>query len=138
MAFVLATVEPGASDERVQMFARMIHHRARRNRWGEAELAWAALELPFDTVVNDKLRFNRPVMPADFERLVEEIRSLRCSLRFPMSARQRQKLIERYAGEIDSSRFHVCGFDRDNQPLYRYAPHLAVKSPDPIALLTDE
>ena len=122
VAFVLAAVEPGTSQQRMSAFAALIGLRTQHKRWGAAELALAALELPFDAVVGDKVRFNRPVLPADFERVIAGHRRLRRTLRDPMSASERRRLIEHGGSEIDASGFRVCGHDEKNQPLYRYVP----------------
>lgn len=109
------------------MFVKMIRLRVEQKRWGAPELAYAAIEIPFDAVVSDKLRFNRLVMPADFERIIDEHRQMRRRLSLPMTVREKRRLIERYGpssgqDEIDPASFHICDFDRDDQPLYRYAP----------------
>jgi hypothetical protein len=127
VSHVLAACEPGAQSERVALFARMVALRC----YTAAELAYAAQELPFDQVVNDKLRFNRPVMPADFERIIKLHRKKRAKLRRAMPLADAEELAMEFPDELSIEHFHCTGFDDDNRALYRYFPKRTTRTPDP-------
>lgn len=126
VSFVLGACEPNADDKRVALFTRMVLARG----YAAAELAYAARELPYDDVVNDKLRFNRPVMPADFERLIKDIRKKRAKLKGSMRLSEAEELVMAFPGDLEIDHFHVCGFDERNRELVRYAPELEPRTPN--------
>ena len=110
---VMDVAAPDASGDRISLLARLISQRG----YTAAELAYAAQELPFDDYLNDKLRYGKSILPADFERVIGQIRQKRRLIG--------QKIPERKLDELlldlpDLSRedFGRCGFDSKGHPQY--------------------
>ena len=85
--------------------------------YSRAELEYAMTELAFDSAMNDKLRFNKPVTPADFERVITGNRKHRAALRTPQRDTEIRKLLAKYP-ELKRENFKQCGFDEFNNPLF--------------------
>lgn len=126
---VLALCEPDAPENRIVLFCRMVASR----RYTAAELAYAMRELPFDEAVDRKLQFNRPVMPADFERIIRSIRKKRARLNRTMWLADAEELVMDFPEELDILHFHCWNYDENNRPLYRYLPEAPPRpqNPDP-------
>lgn len=110
---VMDVAAPDASADRISLLARLIAQRG----YTAAELAYAAQELPFDDYLNDKLRYGKTIMPADFERVIERVRVKRRLIgqKIPES-----KLDELLLDLPDLSRddFGQCGFDGNGNAVY--------------------
>ena len=124
------------SDDRAAMFTRMIAKRG----YTAAELAYAAQQMPFDEEVNDKVRYGRPIMPADFEQCIRKVRRTRSMLRRPISQSQVDELCDEWPETLTPDAFGCCGYDDYNNPLYRYVvpEKRAAHRPPPTPVLDDK
>jgi len=110
---VMDVAAPDASADRISLLARLISQRG----YTAAELAYAAQELPFDDYLNSKLRYGKPIMPADFERVIEQVRTKRRLI----GERIPEGKLDEVLLDIDSlcrDDFGVCAYDSNGQPLY--------------------
>ena len=126
-AYLVAAVEPEASDSRMQTVTRLLKTRD----YSRAELLLAMKRLPFDPDASHN--YGRGFNPADVERIVEESRKTRARLQQPLSSEQRDEMIAEHPKEIDPDAFHCCGFNEYDEPLWRYAPNVdsEPKEPEP-------
>lgn len=117
VSIVLTCIQPNFGAAQAAMLCRMVADRG----YTKAELALAAKELPFDEVMNSKLRFDNPVIPADFERVIKAHREQVAALRTPQTQSGMFKLLQKYP-ELERENFKVCGYQpgEDGAPLYRY------------------
>jgi len=93
-----------------------------QSRYSSAELAWGVRELTYDTDLDDKRRYKGELSPADFERVLRKRAVLLKSLKMRLTEQERDKLIRIWPRDLEIADFHMCGFDRFNQPLYRFGP----------------
>jgi len=126
-AYMVAAVEPEASESRMQTISRLLKTRD----YSRGELLLAMKELPFDPDASHN--FGRGFNPADVERIVKEHRKTRARLTQPLSSDQRDEMIAEHPDEIDPDAFHCCGFNSYNEPLWRYAPNAQAtqRTPNP-------
>ena len=115
-AYLVAAVEPEASDSRMQTVTRLLKTRD----YSRAELLLAMKRLPFDPDASHN--YGRGFNPADVERIVEEHRKTQARLQHPLSSRQRDEIIAEHPKEIDPDDFECAGFDEYDNPLWLYAP----------------
>ncbi|WVM01038.1 hypothetical protein [Salinibacter phage 6_8] len=119
---LLAAVEPEASDQRSKMIYRLL----RTREYSRAELLLVMKELPFDPDASHN--YGKGLNPADIERIVEENRQTRRRLTRPMDSETRDEFITEHGADPDA--FHCCGFDKYDEPLWRYAPNPDTKRED--------
>jgi len=124
-AYLVAAVEPEASDSRMQTVTRLLKTRD----YSRAELLLAMKRLPFDPDASHN--YGRGFNPADVERIVEENRTTRARLQQPLSSEQRDEMIAEHPKEIDPDAFHCCGFNSYDEPLWRYAPSVESQPKEP-------
>lgn len=126
-AYLVAAVEPEASEGRMQTIARLLKTRD----YTRAELLLAMKRLPFDPEASHN--YGRGFNPADVERIVGEQRKTRARLQQPLSSEQRDEMIAEHPEEIDPDAFHCCGFNAYDEPQWRYAPNAEAdpKEPNP-------
>lgn len=110
---VMDVAAPDASADRISLLARLVSQR----EYTAAELAYAAKELPFDDFLNNKLRYGKPIMPADFERVIDEVRTKRRLMDRRIPESQLDELLMELP-ELDRSDFGQCGYDHNDRPLY--------------------
>lgn len=104
---------PDAPADRISLLARLIAQRG----YTAAELAYAAQELPFDDYLNSKLRYGKPIMPADFERVIEQVRTKRRLLGERIPESQLDEVLLDVDG-LSRGDFGVCAYDSNGQPIY--------------------
>jgi len=126
-AYLVAAVEPEASEGRMQTIARLLKTRD----YSRAELLLAMKRLPFDPDASHN--YGRGFNPADVERIIQDNRKTRARLQQPLSSEQRDEMIAAHPEEIDPDAFHCCGFNEYDEPLWRYAPEAEAdpKEPNP-------
>jgi len=124
-AYLMAAVEPEASDSRMKTVARLL----RTRDYTRAELMLAMKELPFDPEASHN--YGKGFNPADVERIVDEHRTLRRRLTQPLSSEDRDNLIAEFSDKIDPDAFHCCGFNSYDEPLWRYAPDVEAQPKEP-------
>jgi len=124
-AYLVAAVEPEASEGRMQTISRLLKTRD----YSRAELLLAMKRLPFDPDASHN--YGRGFNPADVERIVEEHRKTRARLQQPLSSEQRDEMIAEHPDEIDPDAFHCCGFNSYDEPQWRYAPDADAEPKEP-------
>jgi len=87
---VISLVEPDADAERVQVLAQYLL----AQDYTDAEIRYAARELPRDEHLDNKMRYGKPLTPADFERVINQSRRLRASLQTTMDRDTMMEMIE--------------------------------------------
>jgi hypothetical protein len=128
-AYLMAAVEPEASDSRMQTVARLL----RTRDYTRAELMLAMKELPFDPEASHN--YGKGFNPADVERIVSEHRTLRQRLTQSLSSKDRDELIAKFPENINPDAFHCCGFNSYDEPLWRYAPNVDTEPKEPTPAL---
>ena len=121
---MITAVEPEASDKRVRTITRLLKSRD----YTRAELLLAMKRLPFDPDASHN--YGRGFNPADVERIIDENRELRQKLSRPLSSEERDELITEHSAKIDPDAFHCCGFNKYDEPRWRYVPDPETKRPD--------
>lgn len=118
VALVFSTMgaRAGGEKEDQQRTVQMVAARG----YSEAELKYAAQELLYDGTIDWKMRNDKPITAADFERIVSKHRSMRRKLDLLLHPSQMNRLIEEFPRLLSSSDFGIGGYDADNQPLFRY------------------
>ena len=124
-AYMVAAVEPDASEGRMQTVTRLLKTRD----YSRAELLLAMKRLPFDPDASHN--YGRGFNPADVERIVEEHRVLRAKLSQPLSSGDRDELIAEHPEKIDPDAFHRCGFNSHDEPQWMYAPDAEAEPKEP-------
>lgn len=115
--YFVAAVEPSAGAERMQMITRLL----KTKEYSRAELLLAMKELPHDPEASHN--YGNGFNAADVSRVVEENRRLRRALTHPVSTERKNELIVEHGDEIDDDAFHVCTYDKYDNPMWRYAPN---------------
>jgi len=123
--FLLSAVEPEAEAPRAQFVAQILKTR----EYSRAELALVMRELPFDPDASHN--YGGGLNPADIERVVSRHRELRVRLNQRMTAEERDDLIAAFPEQIDPEGFHVAGFTRHDEPLFRYVPNTEADPQEP-------
>lgn len=86
--------------------------------YSRAELLLAMREVP-----RDPERFGgRSVTVQDVHRVIRRSRIMRKRLKQSLDAEARDELIAEYPKELSQEDFKCCGFNKFDEPLYRYAP----------------
>lgn len=113
VGMVVSLVEPDADDDRVQVLTRYLCSQD----YTEAEIRYAARELPKDEHLDNKMRYGKPMTPADFERVIKRSRKVRSKLRKSMDRDTMLEMIEMEPAlsEEDFGKRH----DRDNNTVYK-------------------
>jgi hypothetical protein len=124
-AYMVAAVEPSASEGRMQTVTRLLKTRD----YSRAELLLAMKRLPFDSDASHN--YGRGFNPADVDRIVEEHRTLRAKLSQPLSSDDRDELIAEHPEKIDPDAFHCCGFNSYDEPQWMYAPDAGAEPKEP-------
>jgi hypothetical protein len=124
-AYMVAAVEPSASEGRMQTISRLLKTRD----YSRAELLLAMKRLPFDPDASHN--YGRGFNPADVERIVSEHRTLRAKLGQPLSSDDRDELIAEFPDKIDPDAFHCCGFNSYDEPQWMYAPGAEAEPKEP-------
>lgn len=83
-------VAPETDERRVDAITRFLASEG----YTEAELVYAARELPKDEHLDAKLRYGKPLTPADFERVIKQARRLRANLKTEMSREEMIEIVE--------------------------------------------
>lgn len=89
---ILALVEPSADSDRTEVLTQYLANRD----YTDAELRYAARELPRDEHLDAKMRYGKPLTPADFERVINRSRRIRTSLRTAMDRETMIEMIEEF------------------------------------------
>lgn len=117
-AFLITAVEPEASDQRVQMIARLLKMRD----YTRAELLLVMRELPFDS--DAAHNYGRGLNPADVERIIQANREIRAKATKLMSSQERDELIAKCPDRVDPDDFHLSTYNSYDEPLWAYNPGL--------------
>jgi len=110
---VMDVAAPDASADRISLLARLISQRG----YTAAELAYAAQELPFDEYLNDKLRYGKSIMPADFERVIKQVRKKRSLLGKKLTEQKMEELVMELP-DLKRSDFGVCSRNSKDDPIF--------------------
>jgi len=114
VSMIVSLVEPDADEDRVSVLTRYLS----AQDYTDAEIRYAARELPKDEHLDAKMRYGKPLTPADFERVIGRVRKLR---RVLGQQRIPEKRVDALVDEMDKlSRgdFGQCGFDANDNPVY--------------------
>lgn len=109
---IVSLVEPDADTDRVQVLTQYLLSQD----YSDAEIRYAANELPKDEHLDAKMRYGKPLTPADFERVIKRCRKVRAQWKQEMDRDTMVELIEmepRLSRE-DFGKRH----DRDNNTVY--------------------
>ena len=109
---VVSLVEPDADEERVQVLAQYLL----AQDYTDAEIRYAARELPRDEHLDNKMRYGRPLTPADFERVISASRRIRASLQTTMDRDTMMEMIKRIP-ELEREDFGTRHNEK-NQPVF--------------------
>ena len=109
---VVSLVEPSADEERVQVLAQYLLARD----YTDAEIRYAARELPRDEHLDNKMRYGKPLTPADFERVIGKTRRIRASLQTTMDRDTMMEMIGMIP-ELEREDFGTR-HDENNQPVF--------------------
>lgn len=109
---VFSLVEPSADEERVEVLAQYLLARD----YTDAEIRYAARELPRDEHLDKKMRYGKPLTPADFERVINKTRRIRASLQTPMERETMMEMIGMIP-ELEREDFGTR-HDENNQPVF--------------------
>jgi len=90
LAMVVSLVEPSADADRVQVLTRYLT----AQDYTEAEIKYVADQLPKDEHLDNKMRYGKPLTPADFERVIKRCRKLRARWKKEMDRDTMLELIE--------------------------------------------
>jgi len=128
VALVFSTMGAGAGGDSDQQ-KRTVQMVAARG-YSEAELKYAAQELLYDSTIDWKMRNDKPITAADFERVVAQHRAMRRKLGLLLHPSQMNKLIEEFPRLLSAGDFGIGGYDADNQPLFRYKADPSTRTAD--------
>jgi hypothetical protein len=109
-----ALVEPAIDDSRLQALVAFLAS----EDYSEAEIAYAARELPKDEHLDAKMRYGKPLTPADFERIISRVRSLRKVLSQQRIPEKRMDALINEVPELCREDFGQMGFDVNSDPVY--------------------
>lgn len=113
VTMITALVEPDADKNRVSTLVSYLLSQD----YTEAEIRYAAQELPKDEHLDNKMRYGKPLTPADFERVIKRSRKVRAKLRKDMD---RDTMIEMIEMEPALSRDDFGKrHDNDNNTVYK-------------------
>lgn len=113
VTMITALVEPDADKNRVSTLVSYLLSQD----YTEAEIRYAAEELPKDEHLDNKMRYGKPLTPADFERVINRSRKVRAKLRKDMD---RDTMIEMIEMEPRLSRDDFGKrHDKDNNTVYK-------------------
>jgi hypothetical protein len=127
--FLLAVLDPAAAENpnRVVMLTRLLATRD----YTAAELDLVKREAPFRNHYGQGLKLDV------LQEIVDEHREVRARLARPITARERDALLDRLHAEgVTPEHFPCCGFNERNEPLYRYRAE-PLTGPPPVALLDE-
>jgi len=103
-----------ASDEEKMVFMRLLA----AYDYTRAELIYAMREVP-----RDPERFGgRGVTIQDVERIVRQSRTMRARLDQQIDEEALGELLAEFPDDLNREDFHCSGFNKFDEPLYRYAP----------------
>jgi len=128
VALVFSTMGAGAGGDTGEQ-KRTVQMVAARG-YSEAELKYAAQELLYDSTIDWKMRNDKPITAADFERIVAQHRSMRRKLELLLHPSQMNKLVENFPRLLSAEDFGIGGYDADNQPLFRYKADPSTRTAD--------
>lgn len=117
---IMAMYQPGAGPDHLNLLVNLVGSRG----YTRHELEFAVTELAYDEKMNDKLRFNKPVTPADFERWIKPHRKHRAALKMRIPLKHVNFLLQTYP-ELDRTHFYPSGTSEHDKRLYRYMPSQA-------------
>jgi hypothetical protein len=109
---VVSLVEPDADEQRVQVLAQYLLAQG----YTDAEIRYAARELPRDEHLDNKMRYGKPLTPADFDRVINQSRRIRASLQTTMDRDTMMEMIE-LIDELEREDFGTR-HDENNQPVF--------------------
>ena len=111
---IVALVEPSADPDRVQVLSQYLM----AQDYTDAEIRYAARELPKDEHLDAKMRYGKPLTPADFERVISRIRRLRSVLSQQRIPEDRVQGLVEEMPELSREDFGQMGFDGQDNPVY--------------------
>ena len=113
--FVLMT--RGESEHRVKVIAQELEDRG----YTEEELQYMRKAMPFDQDIRDALRYNRPLLPADFDAVIQKRKKQQAALTSKITAQDMERLLREHT-ELKRSGFKCVGYKDGNTKLYSYFP----------------
>lgn len=114
VGMIVALVEPSADPDRVQVLSQYLM----AQDYTDAEIRYAARELPKDEHLDAKMRYGKPLTPADFERVISRIRKLRSVLSQQRIPEGRVQGLVEEMSELSREDFGQMGFDANDDPVY--------------------
>lgn len=107
-------VEPDVSEKRINALSLFL----RRQDYTDAEIRYAAGELPKDKHLDNKMRYGKPLTPADFERVIDKIRKTRKVLTQKRIPENKVGDLVEEIDELKREDFGQMGFDGKDNPVY--------------------
>jgi len=114
VGMIVSLVEPDADPGRVQVLSQYLM----AQDYTDAEVRYAARELPKDEHLDAKMRYGKPLTPADFERVIGRIRKLRRVLSQQRIPEKRVDALISEMPELIREDFGQMGFDGNDNPVY--------------------
>ena len=113
--FVLMT--RGESEHRVKVIAQELEERG----YTQEELQYMRKAMPFDQDIRDALRYNRPLLPADFDAVIQKRKKQQAVLSRKITAQKMEKVLEEHP-DLERDHFRCVSYDSQNRKLYQYLP----------------
>jgi len=114
VSLVVGLVEPRADADQTQVLTTYLM----AQDYTDAEIRYAARELPKDEHLDAKMRYGKPLTPADFERVISRVRKLRKVLSQQRIPEKRMDALIEEMPELSREDFGQMGFDANDNAVY--------------------